>query len=104
VAGYGNWEKWVADNLVSVSKRTVENYINLAKKSKDPKYVARLAEAEGLREAYKIIGIIKDKPKDKPSSEVPTDTLFDETRRLHPSCGFQNAGEETEDSMGQCHC
>src|SRR5207249_1970040 len=56
----GYWEKWIEDNVKSISIRTAENYMRFATETAT-KHIS-LSECEGLREAYLLTGIIK-KPK-----------------------------------------
>ena len=59
---HGGWEKWVSANVPTISKRTSENYMRLAKKAANPQYVALLTDAENLRQAYLRVGIINSTP------------------------------------------
>ena len=77
---HGNWEKWVADNVEGISKKTCENYMRLAskidaqKEAIDVENKKRMAdgrpplddtktlldEFESLKDAYNAFNIIKN--------------------------------------------
>lgn len=70
---HGGWEKWVSANVPTISKRTAENYMTLAKKAADPQYVALLTDAANLRQAYIRVGIInKTRTTKQPDPEQST--------------------------------
>ena len=73
IAGHTNWKKWVADNISSVSIRTVQNYMKLAKKAEDPQYASLVNDAGTLRAAYIRVGIYNKNPVVEPAAtDVPT--------------------------------
>jgi hypothetical protein len=71
---HGGWEKWVAENVISVGLRSCQNYMKLAfaidhredviqnrtKNGGKTQLVSLLDEVKNLREAYRVIGIIKN--------------------------------------------
>lgn len=63
---HGEWEKWVTENVPTVSKRTVENYMKLAKKAKEPGYATLVDDAGTLRAAYIRVGIYNKTPAPEP--------------------------------------
>ena len=68
---HGKWEKWVEENVKGIGIRTAQNYMKLAfeinhreevirSKKSGTKLVSFLDEVQNLREAYRVIGIIKN--------------------------------------------
>lgn len=70
---HGEWEKWLAENVSCISKRTAENYMKLAKNAKDPKNASMLTDIGSLKEAYERVGILrkKDEPATGTASKEP---------------------------------
>jgi Protein of unknown function (DUF3102) len=66
IAGHGNWQKWVKENVPSISKRTVENYMKLSERAEGD--ASLVNEVEGLRQAYKRIGICTEKTNVEPTT------------------------------------
>lgn len=69
---HGGWEDWVTENVKGVGFRTIQNYIRLYGEAKhrdeiiqsqgsNTQHVSLLDEAKSLREAYRVVGIIKKK-------------------------------------------
>ena len=61
LAGHGNWGRWVMDNVPSISKKTLENYMRVAEEAEVN--ASFLTGVESLRQAYKRVGICHEKPK-----------------------------------------
>lgn len=51
IGAYGNWEKWLAENVPGIKKRTAENYMAIYRKREDIKS----ASVTDLTEAYRLI-------------------------------------------------
>jgi len=74
LAGHGNWQKWVKENVPSISKKTVENYMRVAEEAEAD--ASFFSETEGLRQAYVRVGICNAKPE---SESVEAEAVNPET-------------------------
>ena len=101
IAGHTNWKKWVADNISSVSIRTVQNYMKLAKKAEDPQYASLVDDAGTLRAAYIRVGIYSKKSTSRPTATEPTASgnVVTENPTVPPTTPPEAPSEKGEDDI-----
>jgi len=107
---HGDWEDWVAQNVKGIQYRTAQNYMRLAgeinmredtiraqNKNGKTQLVSLLDEVQNLREAYRVIGIIKNGFRKTDFREKAPSPL--KVKKDHPKLYEETLAEAKEDML-----